>query len=207
MTFGPFSGRQFLLGSRPLGRNIGITKAQSPFEHGELPDYIVEELRFLFGLEANKTLTEDDVVREVRCFRSIVDFALKAGLPEKRDLLCAFSNRSDELFSWVYSGAIQAVCANDPSWIQIGLVALAIEDLQCDWRQTSIYLSLLGNSARKIGAPIHKMADAAASVANPRCAALIQDFFNRALELQAIEGMGYREGTNEHGFTYLQGPF
>lgn len=123
--------------------------------------------------------------------------------PQQAGLIQALKPFSHLLQSYASTCAFQALRENNPVWIQDGLAALALENLQFDWRDTLVTLSLLGHSARKLNVPLEPMVRMAAAIANQKCAAVITEFFDRAPEDQAIEVMGFREG-KENEDVYVQ---
>jgi hypothetical protein len=107
------------------------------------------------------------------------------------------------LLGYAHLKAIQAVRENDPRAVELGLLALAVEDLRLDWRDTLVTLSLLVHSARKLRVRPGPLVERAAAVANRQCGDLLRRFLQREREDQSIEAMGYQEGQDEDGFTYV----
>lgn len=112
---------------------------------------------------------------------------------------------SDHTFTWfVYAirMATFAVRERAPERVLNGLLALVIEDFKQDWRENLIILSLLHDSARRIGADPCPLFEQASGYAGPAAAQRIQQFAQRSPDLQRIESMGYRAVNAPAGFRY-----
>lgn len=135
-------------------------------------------------------------------FSAITNFATEA----RNDItvLCSIE-MSDFLLSVARSGAIRAVRDRRTDVLDMGLIALAVENAQKDYRETLIELSLLDNSAKKTEF------DTESSFLKIRdvCGNSFRDLCDGYLKQQwrSIDSMGYREACDRHGqFTYSQVP-
>jgi hypothetical protein len=169
-----------------------------------LPEAVRNDLLFLEQSYALRSPPVDIRQRRIAAFRAIAAYTLEAPKPQLTALIDAMAKQSDMLHSFAWTAAIQSVRKCDEMWIGLGLIAMALENMRLDWRETLIKLSLIGNSARKIEAPLDQYVRQAVMIAPPECAALIQGFYQQPLENQSIELMGYREATDEDRFTYIQ---
>jgi hypothetical protein len=85
-----------------------------------------------------------------------------------------------------------------------GLTSLVIENAVFDLRESIIIMSLLFNSALKLGADTPELFRKAATLAdNKELAAALTNFPKRPEEKRAISVFNFAEAETEDGFTYV----
>lgn len=108
----------------------------------------------------------------------------------------------DQSFGWLAYAerlASLALKENSKQNILYGLVALVIEGFKLDARENILILSLLNNSATKLGVDPTIIFNEASRIAPPSIASYLHDFSNRILEKKNIETMRYQEKECEKG--------
>lgn len=100
--------------------------------------------------------------------------------------------------------AISAVRTKNENELMRGLAALAIENGTPDWRDTMICLSMLYNSAQKIGSEPDALIGSVAVLAAPKGKEKVFGaFLRKTPDERRLEHFGLREATTESGeFTY-----
>jgi hypothetical protein len=99
--------------------------------------------------------------------------------------------------------AVLAIRTMDASKLFPGLLALVLEDLRFDDRDTLVHLSFLQHAALKVGAESLSLLRRAEQYGSPQCRELFRQVARRRPRLSSIKGMGYEEGTSEHGFVFV----
>jgi len=170
----------------------------------ELPNDIVGALATLNRPDidddpAVATLTEkhDAVDLIVRRYQS-------AAAPMRKALRSAVQDQFFKLLEYAHWFAISAVRNNDPDEIVRGLAAIALENFGSDPRDSLVLLSLLAHSAAKLKMNVEAAFQTAADLATGKAATGIRGFLNRPLRDRSIKEMGYKEGKNQFGFTYVE---
>jgi hypothetical protein len=148
-----------------------------------------------------RTLPEDlrrDVDKLTECFRTLDTDSrvqIRAGVKP------AFSF----VFLWYAKEmSVQAVRRRDHRLIFEGLTSLAMENAVFDLRESIIIMSLLFNSALKLGVDAPELFLKAATFAeNNELAAALTNFPKRSEEKRAISVFNFAEAETEDGFTYV----
>jgi hypothetical protein len=86
-----------------------------------------------------------------------------------------------------------------------GLVALAIENFQVDWREDLMTLAPLNDAAIRVGADPVALFDKAASFASAPAAQQLRAFVRRHPDLKDIKVMGFSARDAPEGFAYVFG--
>lgn len=107
------------------------------------------------------------------------------------------------LFWFAKRMAILAIRELSEERIYQGLVALVIENLAFDSRDSLTPLALLHHSSEKLGADSPGIFSRAAALARSEVAEFLKNFLNRPPPLRSIQTFGYREGASNVGFTYV----
>ena len=97
--------------------------------------------------------------------------------------------------------AVQAVRPHSSAPIILGLLAVALEGVKFDFRDTVTTLCLLYHSAMKIGVDPVPLFQEAASYAGERAAKFILDYL--ATGDKRIEAIGMKEEDGSEGFDYV----
>lgn len=105
------------------------------------------------------------------------------------------------LLGLVMAAAIWSIRNSDPRRLQFGMLALIIENQRTDYRETLVRLSLLNNSAEKLGASLKSIYDNLSWTGTISMQSRINGFF--AEGCKNISEMGYMEALDDCGnFTY-----
>jgi hypothetical protein len=105
------------------------------------------------------------------------------------------------VFGIAESAALRSVRDNDPRKLRYGLLALLVEDLKEDYRESLISLTLLKRSAEKLRVELRDVFDQVKHVGSPRTRELFETYF--AEGGKTLADMGYVETTDKDGeFTY-----
>lgn len=100
--------------------------------------------------------------------------------------------------------AVEAVRQSSPDLIHKALIALSIEDCQFDSRDSTICLSMVFNSAVKLGVDVPQVFNEVAAISGARGAKLLLTWLGREPKLQALSAFYLAEGTNAEGqFAYI----
>ncbi len=108
-----------------------------------------------------------------------------------------------------------AVREQDPERVRFGLAALALEGGWPDWRDTTVLLTLLHVSARKLGLDADRLfedeADALAYVPvkerdyfSNAGARILRSYAGRPARLKELDVMAYEEYEGPEGFAYRE---
>ena len=126
--------------------------------------------------------------------------------PDSRSRICtAIKPSFSFVFLW-YSKemAIQAVRESDDKLILNGLTALAIENAVFDLRENIMMMSLLCNSAVKLGVDATALfLEAAALAENKRLTHELKLFPQRPAKTRLIKSFNFAESVSSEGFTYV----
>lgn len=98
--------------------------------------------------------------------------------------------------------AALAVREKSAERVRVGLLAIAIENFRWDLREDIMVMSLLYDSAVKIGADADATFRSMYEHAPPRVAQELENFIERPAELKRIAVMGYHEVDDAAGFRY-----
>ena len=98
--------------------------------------------------------------------------------------------------------SILAVRENDNNWLRYGLLALVVERCTFDYRETISDLSLLDNSARRLGVDLSDTWRGVESIADDNVRTIVLSFLNRSSEEKAIHHFGFVEVIRASGFDY-----
>jgi hypothetical protein len=98
--------------------------------------------------------------------------------------------------------AALAVRENSVDRLRDGLLSIAMEQFRFDLREDLMVMSLLYNSAKKIGADPDAVFMSVCPAVAPQVARELQKFVSRPAELKSIAAMGYREIDDAAGFRY-----
>jgi len=107
---------------------------------------------------------------------------------------------------WALSRAYSVDAVNEKSAekIFLGVIALAIEDLKFDWRDTMIPLAALHNSALKLGLDPDEIFRRAAVLASDKMSEYLISFVNRPQNLKSLEAFMLEETEGVEGFCYRE---
>ena len=112
-------------------------------------------------------------------------------------------DESGLLFGAARSGSVDAVLRSDPFKLQLGLLALIIENLNEDYRESLMELCLLDHSAHKLGVVLDDMFDDVRAYASEKVESLFDTYLREGE--RNIEAMGFVEDVDRHGdFTYTR---
>ena len=143
--------------------------------------------------------------------------AFRAASPEERTAMNAALTRREAgiLDGMAQEAAEAAVRDCDPDRVRFGLAALALEGGWPDWRDTTVLLTLLHVSARKLGLDADRLfADEAEALfyepvkerdyfsnAGPR---ILRSYAGRPQRLKELDVMAYEEYEGPNGFAYRE---
>jgi hypothetical protein len=143
--------------------------------------------------------------------------AFRNAEPEERTAMNAAltQNEAGILDGIAQEAAEAAVREEDPDRVRFGLAALALEGGWPDWRDTTVLLTLLHVSARKIGLDAdHVFYEEARALAyepvkerlyfSTAGAEIIRSFAGRPDRLKELDVMAYEEYTGPNGFAYRE---
>jgi hypothetical protein len=141
--------------------------------------------------------------------------AFREAEPAQRAALNAGLTREDaaRLEGLAREAAELAVREHDPERVRFGLAALALEGGWPDWRDTTVTLTLLHVSARKLGLDADRLfvAEAEALAYEPvkerayfsnAGARLLRSYAGRPARLKELDVMGHEEHQGPEGFSY-----
>jgi hypothetical protein len=141
--------------------------------------------------------------------------AFRDAAPEERTAMNAALTRAEAatLDGLAQEAAELAVRNDDPERIRFGLAALALEGGWPDWRDTTVLLTLLHVSARKLGLDADRLFEDEADVldytpAKERAyfsnagARIIYSYAGRPDRLKELDVMGHEEYAGPDGFGY-----
>jgi hypothetical protein len=121
---------------------------------------------------------------------------------QNRDVVIAADN-ANMLFGVVRRSSAASVADGVPERLGLGLLALVLENAVTNPRRTLTELTLLDNSAQKLGRRLEDVYDEIVARASPKMDQLVRDYF--AEGDRNIEAMGYVETVDSNGrFTYQQ---
>jgi hypothetical protein len=143
--------------------------------------------------------------------------AFRDAEPEERTAMNAALTRTEAgiLDGIAQEAAEAAVRDDDPERIRFGLAALAFEGGWPDWRDTTVLLTLLHVSARKLDLDADRVfeeeADALAyqpvkerDYFSTAGAEIIRSFAGRPDRLKELDVMAYEEHVGPNGFSYRE---
>ena len=143
--------------------------------------------------------------------------AFRDAEPEERSAMNAALTRSEAgiLDGIAREAAEAAVREEDPERVRFGLAALALEGGWPDWRDTTVLLTLLHVSARKIGLDADDVFDEEARALayepvqerayfSTAGAEIIRSYAGRPDRLKELDVMAYEEYTGPDGFAYRE---
>ena len=143
--------------------------------------------------------------------------AFRDAEPEERTAMNAALTETEAgtLDGLAQEAAEAAVRNEDPERVRFGLAALALEGGWPDWRDTTVLLTLLHVSARKIGLDADGVfyEEARALAYEPvkertyfstPGAEIIRSYAGRPDRLKELDVMAYEEYTGPHGFAYRE---
>jgi len=143
--------------------------------------------------------------------------AFRAAKPEERSAMNAglTQNEASLLDGLAQEAAEAAVREEDPERVRFGLTALALEGGWPDWRDTTVLLTLLHVSARKLDLDADRIfeeeADALAyqpvqerDYFSTAGAEIIRSFAGRPDRLKELDVMAYEEHVGPDGFSYRE---
>jgi hypothetical protein len=148
-----------------------------------------------------RTLPEDlrnDLDKLTECFPTI-------DLDSRDQIRTAIKPTFSFVFLWYAKEmSIHAVRRRDYELISDGLTSLAIENAVFDLRESIILMSLLFNSALKLGVDAPRLFLKAATLAeNKGLAEALTNFPKRPKENRAISVFNFAEAETEEGFSYV----
>lgn len=108
------------------------------------------------------------------------------------------------LLAYAERMAILSVRAKSRKFLENALLALVIEGFRVDVRENILMLSLINNSAIKIGVDAKQLFESAIGNVEPEIAQRIREFIGRPIENKSIQSMGYSEAMTSDGFSYVR---
>ncbi len=128
---------------------------------------------------------------------------LGANLEQKATLLKNARKVGDYL--WVFSMvlAAEAVQTNNLEGVFQGLIALGLENLRTDERDTIRALSTLFHSIKKLQGSEGAMVQRVLPLVPDEFGRCLQEFASRSAEFKSIEIMGFEEGEIDGQFAYV----
>lgn len=100
--------------------------------------------------------------------------------------------------------ATEAVRQNPPDLIRKALIALSIEDCKFDYRDSTFCLSMVFNSAVKLGMDVPQVFNEVVAISGAQGAKLLLNWLGREPKLQALSAFYIAEGTDPEGkFAYI----
>jgi hypothetical protein len=143
--------------------------------------------------------------------------AFRAAAPDERTAMNAALTRGEAatLDGMAREASEVAVREEDPERVRFGLAALALEGGWPDWRDTTVLLTLLHVSARKLGLDADRLfedeADALAyepvkerAYFSNAGARILRSYAGRPERLKELDVMAYEEYEGSDGFAYRE---
>jgi len=143
--------------------------------------------------------------------------AFRDAEPEERTAMNAALTRSEAgiLGALAQDAAEAAVREQEPERIRFGLAALALEGGWPDWRDTTVLLTLLHVSARKLGLDADRLFEEEArglaydpvaerAYFSTAGAGIIRSYAGRPGRLKELDVMAYEEHVGPNGFSYRE---
>ena len=103
--------------------------------------------------------------------------------------------------------AVDCVRQRDPDRIFLGIVALVIENLSFDFRDTTIALAVLYNSALKIDINWDEILGRALTICTPEMGRFLIDFSKRSESEKSLKAFSVEEIEGKDGFDYRSIPW
>lgn len=144
---------------------------------------------------SDPTLSEVDLQIQTICQR----YASAPG--EHRARLRQIATNGHSLLHFPHRMAIRAMRTRDVGTIRMGLLALSLEDLRNDFRDTLTCLAMLRHAALYLKTDYSARFKEVADLSSPQMAKFIQEFLARDSDLQGLEAFGQREGRDANGVT------
>lgn len=114
------------------------------------------------------------------------------------ELRCALHH-----FAWRM--AVSAMRLNSEEPLRLGLMAISLEDLRIDMRDTLTWLSLLHYASVRIHTDGDQVFLRAAGISSKTMGDTIRAFLSTSPECRAISGFGFSEGLSDEGPTLVRG--
>jgi hypothetical protein len=142
--------------------------------------------------------------------------AFRDAEPEERTAMNAALTRNEAgLDGLAQEAAEAAVREEDPEHVRFGLAALALEGGWPDWRDTTVLLTLLHVSARKLGLDADRVfyeeaRELAYEPVKERAyfsnagAGILRSYAGRPERLKELDVMAYEEYSGPNGFAYRE---
>jgi len=102
--------------------------------------------------------------------------------------------------------AVQALRTKSEKAVELGLIAVSIEGLRSDMRDTLGWLALLYHAAVRIPCDVERHFQRTAAISDEPMGDLLRSFFSREPELREISAFGFGEGVSEQGPTLVNIP-
>ncbi len=159
----------------------------------------IEEIPpYPYSVETTKVL-----LRQYRAIDQLIDMYLSSEEALRAKLISVTSQCINSFHSYSQWMSGHSVRQNDPQIVLRGLIALALDDLRNDYRDTLVILSLLANSARKLQGTEDIQFRLAMAVSSPKFSKFLEDYLNRPAWNRNISVMGYHETGEGDSFNYL----
>lgn len=137
----------------------------------------------------------------------LLRYHIQAGTKERKAIANRLSKNREFLLIVAVRMAAMAIRTNDPTYLFLGIIALVVENLQTDSRDTIVHLSLLKYASMKIDASIAPFFDRAREFASPEFDELLHLVSKRRITRSSIKKMGFDETSSEHGFLFQVVPW
>lgn len=139
-----------------------------------------------------------------RAIEELVDAYIEA-TSEQRQTIYRLANKClDQLWVWSIDAAADGAQHKDLEMVLKGFIALGLEDLRVDERDTLRALSTLFHSVNKLGGSEEEMLQRALPLVSARFGECLLAFQARPSEHKSIKLMGFREGEVDGHFCYAQ---
>ncbi|MEZ6141285.1 MAG: hypothetical protein R3B84_12010 [Zavarzinella sp.] len=135
---------------------------------------------------------------------ALIKFFLEGDENERAKILSVTKNCVNTFHSYAHWMAVCSVRKNNPLLIFKGLVALAIENLRNDFRDTLVIISLLANSARKLQGTEVIQFQSAKTISSKQFGEFLSDYLSRTTWNRTIAIMGFTESGSGECFNYVQ---
>ncbi len=136
--------------------------------------------------------------------QSLIEAYCAATVPDRIALSSSLDcDASNCLWTFAKRSATQSVRRNSEAFLFDGLLALIIEDLREDDRETTMVMSVMINAAVRIGVDPIALIERAVLFATPNTAERILSIGNRYRETKNSSLMGFRAEMTAEGFSYF----
>ncbi len=172
--------------------------------------YKAEEIESLIGLIREAAESRDARIWEANLpkIEELCRLYLSVDSDGRTDILARTTVEMAPMFRGVANlYAVDGVRERDPDKIFLGIVALALENLSFDFRDTMIALAVLYHSALKLNLNPDEILGRALTICTPKMGKFLSEFFGRTESQKSLDNFLVEEIEGPLGFDYRSIPW